>query len=104
MQFILGLAVGAALMWLAQWLQRKGIAVRWYEWLVAGLGFVMLVWTVNDYFGSIAEHNESAASVFLWLLGTPAVILLGLAIFLPWWRLRRSKTGDKPEANKQVAG
>jgi len=104
MQFILGLVVGAALLGLAQWLQRKGIAVRWYEWLLAALGFVMLVWTVNDYFGSIAEHNEAAARVFLWLLGIPAVVLLGLAVFLPWWRIHRPKIAAKPEANKQVAG
>ncbi|RJO63181.1 MAG: dehalogenase [Dehalococcoidia bacterium] len=101
MQFILGLVVGAALMWLAQWLQRKGIAIRWYEWLVAALGFMMLVWTVNDYFGSIAEHNEAASRVFLWLLGTPAVILLGLAVFLPWWRMRRSKIVAKLTDAKQ---
>jgi len=90
MLFILGLVVGAALLGLVLWLQRKEIAVRWYEWLVGALGFMMLVWTVNDYFGSTAEHNETAAHIFLWLLGTPAIILLGLAVFLPWLRLSRS--------------
>ena len=90
MQFIIGLIVGASLMALAFWLQRKEITVRWYEWLLAGLGFMMLVWTVNDFFGSMAEHNESAARVFLWLLGSPAIILLGVAVFLPWRRLNRA--------------
>jgi hypothetical protein len=89
MQFIIGLIVGAALMWLAFWLQRKQIALKWYEWLLAGLGFVMLVWTVNDFFGSMAEHNEAAARVFLWILGAPAIILLGLAVFLPWRRFNK---------------
>lgn len=101
MQFILGLVVGAALMWLAQWLQRREIAVRWYEWLLAALGFILLVWGVNDFFGSLAERNETAARVFLWLLGLPAVMLLGLAVFLPWRRLQRPKIAAKPETSKQ---
>jgi len=91
MLFILGLIVGAALLGLVLWLQHKGIAIRWYEWLLAALGFVMLIWTVNDFFGSMAEHNEAAGRIFLWLLGTPAIILIGLSVFLPWWRLHRTK-------------
>ena len=59
---------------------------------------MMLVWTVNDFFGSMAEHNETAARTFLWLLGTPAIILLGLAVFLPWWRWHHSKN-LKPARN-----
>ena len=91
MLFILGLVIGAVLLGLVFWLQRKEIIVRWYEWLLAALGFVMLIWTVNDFFGSMAEYNEAAARIFLWMLGTPALILLGLAVFLPWWRIRRNR-------------
>jgi hypothetical protein len=100
MLFIIGLAVGAALMWLVLWLQSKEITIRWYEWLLAGLGFVLLVWAVNDYFGSIAEHNQAAAGVILGLLGTPAIILLGMAVFLPWRRIRRSQITTEPKAKK----
>jgi len=89
MLFIYGMITGAALLGLMFWLQSNKIIVKWYEWLLGALGFVMLIWTINDYFGSIAEHNETAAGVFLWLLGAPAIILLGLAIFLPWWRNSR---------------
>jgi hypothetical protein len=103
MLFIIGLAVGAALMWLVLWLQSKEITIRWYEWLLAGLGFVLLIWAVNDYFGSIAEHNQSAAGVILGLLGTPAIILLGMAVFLAWRRIRRFQITTKPKAKKQFA-
>lgn len=102
MLFILGLVVGAALMALVFWLQQKGVTVRWYEWLLGALGFMVLVWTVNDFFGSMAEHDEAAARVFLWLLGTPAIILLALAIFLPWWRIHRSKNKMKDEVKPNV--
>ena len=39
MQFIIGLVVGAALFGLVLWLQRKELVIRWYEWLLAGVGF-----------------------------------------------------------------
>jgi hypothetical protein len=91
MQFILGMVVGAALLWLVSWLRAKAVDVRWYELLLAALGFVMLLWTVNDFFASMAEHNETAGFIFLWLLGVPAIILISLPVFLYWWRKNRSK-------------
>ena len=94
MLFIIGLVVGAALMGLAFWLQQKGIAVRWYEWLLGALGFMTAVWTVNDFFGSMAEYNETAGRTLLWILGIPALVLLALAIFLPWRRVRKIKAAD----------
>ena len=62
--------------------------------LLGGLGFVMLVWTVNDFFGSMAEYNETAGKLFLLILGLPAVILIGLSVFLPWRRIHHISTGD----------
>jgi uncharacterized membrane protein len=91
MLFIFGMIAGAALMGLVLFLSMKGIAVRWYEWLLGALGLVLAVWAVNDFFASIAEHNEAAGRTLLWILGIPAVILLALAVFLPWRRTGKSK-------------
>jgi hypothetical protein len=91
MQFIIGLVIGAALLGLVLWLQHKGISVRWYEWLLGALGFLILYWTVHDFFGAMAEYNEAAARIFLWLLGTPGIILIAVPAFLIWWRTNRSK-------------
>lgn len=90
MAFVIGLAIGAALMGLALWLQHRGIKVKWYEWLLGGLGFVLAVWAINDFFGSMSSYNETAGRLLLLILGGPAVILLALAIFLPWWRIHRA--------------
>lgn len=101
MTFVIGLVVGAALLGLVLWLKHKGIAVRWYEWLLAALGFVILVWTIHDFFGSMAEYNEAAARIFLWMLGTPTAILIGLAVFLPWWRhFRKGKLVASASSNQ----
>lgn len=99
MLFILGLVIGAALTALAFWLQRSGIAVKWYEWVLSGVGFVLLVWTVNDFFASMAEHNEAQGRFLLVALGVPAVILLGLAILLVW---RRSHPVNHQASNKRA--
>ena len=92
MQFIIGLVIGAAVVGLVLWLKHKGIAVRWYEWVLGALGFLMLYWTVHDFFGAMAEYNEAAARIFLWLLGTPGIILIAVPAFLVWWRTYRSQT------------
>jgi hypothetical protein len=97
MLFILGLIVGAALMALAFWLQRSGITVKWYEWLMGSLGFILGVWAVNDFFASMAEHNEGQGRFLLVTLGVPALILLGLAAFLTWRRSHRSGTTSAPQ-------
>lgn len=91
MLFIFGMIAGAALMGLVFWLVQKEIAVKWYEWLIGAIGFMAAVWAVHDFFASIAEHNEAAGCTLLWILGIPALILLSLAVFLPWRRIGKSK-------------
>ncbi len=91
MLFIFGMVVGAELVWLVFRLALKKIAVRWYEWLIGALGFMMAVWAVHDFFASMAEYNETAGRMLLWILGLPALVLLALGVFLPWWRLRRAR-------------
>ena len=98
MIFILGMVTGAALMALAFWLQRSGIVIKWYEWLLSALGFILLVWAVNDFFASMSEHNETAARVLLVMLGVPALILLALAVFLVWWRSYHAKRTSASDA------
>jgi uncharacterized membrane protein len=94
MSFILGMLFGAALLGLVFILSMKGIALRWYEWLLGALGLILGLWAVHDFFASMAEHNESAARFLLWVIGTPALILLVLAVFLPWWRISHSAKTD----------
>ncbi len=95
MSFVIGIVFGAGLLLLVLWLRMRGIAVRWYEWLMGALGLLLLIWAVHDFFGSLAESNEYAAQTLLWVLGVPALILLGLVFFLVWRRQRR-KAGAAP--------
>lgn len=102
MLFIFGMVIGAALMWLVFWLMQKEISIRWYEWILGALGLMLAVWAIHDFFASMAEYNEAAGRTLLWILGVPALILLALAVFLPWWRIRRAKleAREQPLAEK----
>ena len=78
MWLVIGLIVGAGLLWLVQWMKSKNMAFKWYEWLLGVIGLAMLLFTIQNFFGSQAELEPKAASMFLLVTGLPAVILLVL--------------------------
>jgi hypothetical protein len=87
---ILGLIVGAAILALALWSNNRGVAIKWYDWVIGLVGLVLLLFTIQNYFGSNAELEPTAANLFLLVTGLPAIILMGVA-----WGLiaRRAKAG-----------
>lgn len=89
MWFVIGLIIGAGLLVLALWLRSRKIAVRWYEWLIGLIGLILLLFTIQNFSASFAEHEEFAAWTFLWVFGLPAIILLAIACLLPWLRYRK---------------
>jgi uncharacterized membrane protein len=90
MWLIIGLIAGAAALGLVLWMRGKDVAVKWYEWLVGALGLVLLLFTIQNFAGSIAELESTAANMFLLVTGLPAIILLAIA-----WQLvaRRQRAG-----------
>lgn len=68
MWLIIGLLLGAFLIWLFSFLKDKGITMKWYEWVIGLVGLALLLFTIQNYFG--------AANMFLLVTGLPAVILL----------------------------
>ena len=94
MWFLAGLLLGAGVLALALWSRARKIVVRWYEWFIGVLGLLLLLWTVHDFFASMAEYNEIAAWTFLWMLGGPAIILLVIAGLLPWLRRQSLRKGE----------
>jgi hypothetical protein len=92
MWLIFGLVVGAGLVALILWLRSREIAVTWYEWLIGILGLLLVLFTLQNFIASFAEHEEVAAWTFLWIFGVPAVVLLAIASLLPWLRYRKTKS------------
>jgi hypothetical protein len=90
MWLIIGLIAGAAVLGLVLWLQSKNVSVKWYEWLIGAIGLLLLLFTIQNFAGSLAELESTAANMFLLVSGLPAVILLAVA-----WQLvaRRQRAG-----------
>ena len=88
MWFIVALAIGAAVLALAWWLSSRGVKVSWYEWLIGIVGVLLLLFTIQNYFGSQDEFESEAAGMFWLVTGLPALILLVVASVLTWRRQR----------------
>ncbi len=79
MWLIIGLIIGAALLGLELWVRNKNLAVTWYDRLIGAIGLLLLMFTIQNFFGSQAELESTAASMFLLVTGLPAIILLAVA-------------------------
>jgi hypothetical protein len=76
---IFGAIIGAAIFWLASWLRSKNVVTKWYDWVIGILGLLLLIFTIQNFFGSNAELESTAANLFLLVTGLPALILVGIA-------------------------
>jgi hypothetical protein len=85
---ILGLIVGAGILAVALWSNNRGVSIKWYDWVIGVIGLLLLLFTIQNYFGSNAELEPTAANLFLLVTGLPAIILMVIA-----WQLiaRRAK-------------
>ena len=90
MWFAIAFVLGAGLVALVVWLRSNSVEVKWYEWLMGIIGLLLLIFTIQNFAGSFAEFNSTAAWLFLPIVGLPALILLAVA-----WRLvaRRQRAG-----------
>ena len=80
--------VGAGLVALVLWLRSRDIKVTWYEWLIGGVGLLLLLYTIQNFVTAFAELESQAAWMFLLVLGLPALILLVVSWLLVWRRQR----------------
>jgi uncharacterized membrane protein len=90
MWLIVGLLVGAGVLAVALWSNNRGVSIKWYDWLIGLVGLLLLLFTIQNFFGSNAELEPTAANLFLLVTGLPAIILMVIA-----WQLitRRARTG-----------
>lgn len=89
---ILGLLIGAVAFWIAT---RGSFSLRWYEWLLAALGMVLILFAIQNYGASLAENESRAAGILLTMFGLPGLILGGVAGVLIWLRQRPTSAVEK---------
>jgi len=80
--FLYGLILGAGAMRLATWVQENNISVGWYVWLMAAISLLLGTLTVQHFFASYKELEPRAAWMGVLVMGLPALILAGVALFL----------------------
>lgn len=95
MWLLLGLALGAGLLFLVVWLRGRGVNLAWYEWLLGLLGIALLLFACQNYQASVAEFQPTAPRMFLLVFGLPALLLLILTVFLVWFRHYRARKKDR---------
>ena len=88
MWFITALIVGAALGGSFFWLRGRDIRVTWYEWLIGIIGVLLILFTIQNFFGATNEFRSTAANWFLVATGIPALVLLAVAFQFVWRRNR----------------
>jgi uncharacterized membrane protein len=84
---IVGLLVGAFFYWLAA---NKGKEIKWYEWVLLVLGFILILFSIQNYSASMLEMESRAATYLLLMFGLPGLIFALLGGILPFMRGRKT--------------
>ncbi|XUX00919.1 MAG: dehalogenase [Dehalogenimonas sp.] len=60
-------------------LRSKGKVTKWYDWAIITVGLLLGLFALQNYFGSVSEWENQAATMFLTFMGIPALILFAVA-------------------------
>ena len=79
MWFLIALILGAVIGGLLLWMRSRSMSLTWYEWVIGVIGLLMVLFGVQNYFGSVAEVELSAAPMYLLVIALPGLVLLVVA-------------------------
>ena len=92
-----GIILGILVVLLVFWLRSRKINVRWYEWLLALVGLVLLLFAYQNYSASKIEYETVASGLLFLIFGLPGLLLLIIAVLRVWWReFRKAKAQPAP--------
>lgn len=91
MWFIAALVLGFAIAGAIFYMRSKKITLSWYEWLIGIIGFLLVLFTIQNYIEVRGEFETKAANMFLLVIGLPGIILMAIS-----WQLaaRRQKKAE----------
>ena len=86
---ITGLVLGVFFYWIAT---RENFKLVWYEWILAILGFILILYSIQNYSASLVELEPRAAGLLPMIFGIPGLIFALLGFGLPMLRNRKPQT------------
>lgn len=72
------------------WILAKGTKLVWFEWVLVVLGWLLGAVALQNWSASIIEAEPRAGPILGLIFGVPALILLGLGVFLPYRRIKKA--------------
>ena len=88
MGIILGIGVGAGILAFVFWSRNNKVQAKWYEWVIGIIGLLLVLFAIQNFYGSIIEKEPEAANMYLLLNGLPGIVLGAIAAALIWRRQR----------------
>jgi len=82
---ILGIVVGIGF-----YLAATKMSLAWYEWVLAVLGVVLVLFAIQNYSASQVELEARAGTMLFVMFGIPGIILAALGFVLPWMRAKKA--------------
>ncbi|MFZ5908470.1 MAG: dehalogenase [Chloroflexota bacterium] len=82
---ILGAVVGIGF-----FLAATKMKLTWYEWVLAVLGTILILFAVQNYSASRLALETRAAGLLLLMFGLPGALLAAAGFVLPWMRARKA--------------
>jgi hypothetical protein len=94
-ELFVGAAVGAGFLLTLQFTRSRSLVVRWWQWVLTGLGFIYLVFVAEVVVGFLREGTPKGAMVMGTMLGFVAVIWAVLLVRFVFGRnpARRAESG-----------
>jgi uncharacterized membrane protein len=71
------------------WLIAKKVSLRWYEWLLGIVGYLLALLALQNWAASLQELQPRAGGLLLLMIGLPALVLIAISIALPLTRARK---------------
>ena len=88
MWFIIALICAAVFFFAFNFLNKKNIKLAWWEWLLAAIAVLLLIFAVSWMAEGYMENEPHAAITFLWTFGLGAVIFAAAAWASYFYRTR----------------
>jgi hypothetical protein len=77
---LVGFILGGGVVYLGTLLKEKTIKLKWYEWILVVIGFLLFVFLGQTFIASFIEGELRAAWMSLLFFGLP-IILIGVGTF-----------------------